>query len=163
MIKKFAKYYKPHMKLFILDMICAFTVAVLNLLYPKVAGNIIKVKELNYVLIFSGVLLGVFLLKAALNYIITYWGHVVGVRIQGDMRAELFAHLQKLPFSYYDETKVGSIMSRLVNDLFEVSELAHHGPEDVFLSILSIVGALIMILFINPWLSLILLLSLIHI
>ena len=157
MIQKFAKYYKPHMKLFILDMICAFTVAVLNLLYPKVAGNIIKVKELNYVLIFSGVLLGVFLLKAALNYIITYWGHVVGVRIQGDMRAELFVHLQKLPFSYYDETKVGSIMSRLVNDLFEVSELAHHGPEDVFLSILSIVGALIMILFINPWLSLILL------
>lgn len=157
MIKKFAKYYKPHMKLFILDMVCAFTVAVLNLLYPKVAGNIIKNGDLNYVLIFSGVLLGVFLLKAALNYIITYWGHVVGVRIQGDMRAELFAHLQKLPFSYYDETKVGSIMSRLVNDLFEVSELAHHGPEDVFLSILSIVGALIMILFINPWLSLILL------
>ena len=145
------------MKLFILDMVCAFTVAVLNLLYPKVAGNIIKNGDLNYVLIFSGVLLGVFLLKAALNYIITYWGHVVGVRIQGDMRAELFAHLQKLPFSYYDETKVGSIMSRLVNDLFEVSELAHHGPEDVFLSILSIVGALIMILFINPWLSLILL------
>ena len=157
MIKKFAKYYKPHMKLFILDMICAFTVAVLNLLYPKVAGNIIKVKELNYVLIFSGVLLGVFLLKAALNYIITYWGHVVGVRIQGDMRAELFAHLQKLPFSYYDETKVGSIMSRLVNDLFEVSELAHHGPEDVFNSFISIVGALIMLCTINGWLALIVL------
>lgn len=157
MLKKFAGYYKPHLKLFILDMLCAFTVAVLNLVYPRVAGKIIEVKDMNYVLIFSGVLLGVFALKAGLNYIITYWGHVVGVRIQGDMRAELFAHLQKLPFSYYDETKVGSIMSRLVNDLFEVSELAHHGPEDVFLSILSIIGALVMICFINPWLSLILL------
>ncbi len=157
MFKKFAGYYKPHLKLFVLDMLCAFTVAVLNLVYPRVAGKIIEVKDMNYVLIFSGVLLGVFALKAGLNYIITYWGHVVGVRIQGDMRAELFAHLQKLPFSYYDETKVGSIMSRLVNDLFEVSELAHHGPEDVFLSILSIIGALVMICFINPWLSLILL------
>ena len=145
------------MKLFILDMVCAFTVSVLNLAYPKIAGKIIEVKQLDYVLIFSAVLLGIFLLKAALNYIIVYWGHVVGVRIQGDMRAELFAHLQKLPFTYYDETKVGSIMSRLVNDLFEVSELAHHGPEDVFLSALSIIGALIMICFINPWLSLILL------
>ncbi len=157
MFKKFASYYKPHMKLFIIDMICAFTVSVLNLVYPKVAGKIIEVNDMKYVIVFSGVLLGVFLLKAVLNYIITYWGHVVGVRIQGDMRAELFAHLQKLPFSYYDETKTGSIMSRLVNDLFEVSELAHHGPEDVFLSIISIVGALIMICFINPWLSLILL------
>lgn len=157
MLKKFARYYKPHMKLFLLDMFCAFTVSVLNLVYPKVAGRIIEVKEMNYVLMFSAVLLGVFILKAILNYIITYWGHVVGVKIQGDMRAELFAHLQKLPFSYYDETKVGSIMSRLVNDLFEVSELAHHGPEDVFLSLLSIIGALVMICFINPWLSLILL------
>lgn len=145
------------MKLFILDMVCAFTVAVLNLAYPKIAGKIIEVKQLDYVLIFSAVLLGIFLLKAALNYVIVYWGHVVGVRIQSDMRAELFAHLQKLPFAYYDETKVGSIMSRLVNDLFEISELAHHGPEDVFLSALSIIGALVMICFINPWLSLILL------
>ena len=157
MLKKFASYYKPHMKLFILDMVCAFTVAVLNLAYPKIAGKIIEVKQLDYVLIFSAVLLGIFLLKAALNYVIVYWGHVVGVRIQSDMRAELFAHLQKLPFAYYDETKVGSIMSRLVNDLFEISELAHHGPEDVFLSALSIIGALVMICFINPWLSLILL------
>lgn len=157
MLKKFASYYKPHLKLFTIDMLCAFTVSVLNLVYPKVAGKIIEVKDINYVLFFSAVLAAVFVCKAVLNYIITYWGHVVGVRIQGDMRAELFAHLQKLPFSYYDETKVGSVMSRLVNDLFEVSELAHHGPEDVFLSVLSIIGALVMILFINPWLSLILL------
>ena len=113
MLKKFASYYKPHLKLFFIDLFCAFVVSVCNLVYPKVAGKMIDSASLNYVLICSGVLLGIFLLKAAMNYVITYWGHVVGVRIQADMRNELFAHLQKLPFSYYDETKTGSIMSRL--------------------------------------------------
>ncbi len=156
MIKQFARYYKPHLKLFILDMVCAFTVSFCNLFYPRLAGSMIRAKDMNFVLTGAAVLLGIFMLKAGLNYIITYWGHVVGVRIQGDMRKELFAHLQKLPFSYYDDNKTGSIMSRLVNDLFEVSELAHHGPEDVFLSCITIIGALVMIYFINPWLTLIL-------
>ena len=154
-LKKFAGYYKPHKKLFFIDLVCAFVVAVCNLVYPRLAGSVIDSASLEQVLIFSGVLLGIFLLKAALTYVITYWGHVVGVRIQADMRKELFAHLQKLPFSYYDETKTGSIMSRLMNDLFEVSELAHHGPEDVFLSVVTIIGALVMIVFIDPWLALI--------
>ena len=114
MIRKFARYYKPHWKLFLLDMICALLVAVCNLVYPKVAGEITKVREINFVIMWGGVLLGIFILKAVLNYIIAYWGHVVGVRIQGDMRRDLFNHLQKLPFSYYDETKTGSIMSRLI-------------------------------------------------
>ena len=157
MLKIFASYYKPHLRLFFIDLFCAFVVAVCNLVYPKVAGKMIDSASLDYVLICSGVLLGIFILKAVMTYVITYWGHVVGVRIQADMRNELFAHLQKLPFSYYDETKTGSIMSRLVNDLFEVSELAHHGPEDVFLSIVSIIGALVMIALINPWLALIVL------
>lgn len=109
-IKKFARYYKPHLKLFIIDLICAFGVAVCNLVYPKVAGKMIETANLNYVLLFSAILLGIFTLKAFLLYVVTYWGHVVGVRIQGDMRDELFRHLQKLPFSYYDETKTGSIM-----------------------------------------------------
>ena len=102
MLKKFISYYKPHWKLFLLDMICALLVAVCNLVYPKVAGQITQVKEINFVLIWGGALLAIFVLKAVLNYIISYWGHVVGVRIQGDMRRDLFAHLQKLPFSYYD-------------------------------------------------------------
>lgn len=157
MLKKFASYYKPHLKLFFLDLFCALVVSVCNLVYPKVAGKMIDSASVSYVLTCSGILLGIFALKAVMNYVITYWGHVVGVRIQADMRNELFAHLQKLPFSYYDETKTGSIMSRLVNDLFEVSELAHHGPEDVFLSIVSILGALVMIAVINPWLALIVL------
>lgn len=154
-IKKFARYYKPHLKLFIIDLICAFGVAVCNLVYPKVAGKMIETANLNYVLLFSAILLGIFTLKAFLLYVVTYWGHVVGVRIQGDMRDELFRHLQKLPFSYYDETKTGSIMSRLINDLFEVSELAHHGPEDLFLSVITIIGTLIMVGLINPWLAVI--------
>ena len=154
-IKKFARYYKPHLKLFIIDLICAFGVAVCNLVYPKGAGKMIETANLNYVLLFSAILLGIFTLKAFLLYVVTYWGHVVGVRIQGDMRDELFRHLQKLPFSYYDETKTGSIMSRLINDLFEVSELAHHGPEDLFLSVITIIGTLIMVGIINPWLAVI--------
>lgn len=143
------------MKLFILDMVCAFLVAVINLIYPKVAGEIIRVKELNFIIVWSIALLGLFAFKAVLHYIITYWGHTVGVRIQADMRRELFAHLQKLPFSYYDETKTGSVMSRLINDLFEVSELAHHGPEDVFLSFMSLIGAVVMIGIIDYRLALI--------
>ena len=145
MIRKFARYYKPHLKLFILDIFCAFLVSAINLVYPKVTGTVIRTKQLDFILIWSGALLGIFALKAVLHYIITYFGHAVGVRIQADMRRELFGHLQKLPFSYYDETKTGSVMSRLINDLFEVSELAHHGPEDVFLSFASLVGAVVMI------------------
>jgi len=160
-IGHFARFYKPHMTLFIIDLVCALLMAVCNLVYPSIARNIINVyapnKMVNDIIIWSSIMLGIFILKAVLNYSVTYWGHLVGVRIQGDMRLQLFTHLEKLPFSYYDETKVGSIMSRVTNDLFEISELAHHGPEDLFISLITIVGALIMILTINPWLSLIVL------
>ncbi|MBQ2804749.1 MAG: ABC transporter ATP-binding protein, partial [Clostridia bacterium] len=105
--------------------------------------------------IWSGVLLGIYVVKALLNYVIQYWGHVMGVRIQGDMRRDFFNHLQRLPLSYFDENKTGTIMSRIINDLFEISELAHHGPEDLFLSLISLVGALVMVALINPWLALI--------
>ncbi|MBO4323367.1 MAG: ABC transporter ATP-binding protein [Clostridia bacterium] len=157
MIKKFMSYYRPHMRLFIIDLTCALLMAILNLVYPKIAGKIIKETELSFIFTWSGILLAVFVLKAVLKYVIDYWGHVVGVRIQGDMRKELFTHLQKLPFSYYDETKTGAIMNRIINDLFEVSELAHHGPEELFVSSISIIGALVMVCTINPYLSLIVL------
>lgn len=155
----FAKFYKPHVGLFSFDLTCAFLMAICNLIYPTIARSIINDyapnKEVNLIVIWSIVMLGIFVLKAVLNYCVTYWGHLVGVKIQGDMRHKLFSHLEKLPFSYYDETKVGSIMSRVTNDLFEISELAHHGPEDLFISLITIIGALVMILTINPWLSLI--------
>lgn len=149
MIRKFAKYYKPHLRLFILDMTCAFIVACCDLFYPVIAKNIINDyvpnQNIRLFVVWAAVLLGIYILKALLNYVIQYWGHIVGVRIQGDMRRELFRHLQKLPFSFFDENKTGSIMSRMINDLFEVSELAHHGPENLFLSLIILVGAFIML------------------
>lgn len=161
-IRAFAKYYKPHLGLFSFDLICAFLMAICNLIYPTIARNIMNDYAPNgavdLIVIWSLVMLGIFIVKAVLNYCVTYWGHLVGVKIQGDMRLQLFTHLEKLPFSYYDETKVGSIMTRVTNDLFEISELAHHGPEDLFISLITIIGALVMILTtINPWLSLIVL------
>lgn len=159
MLKKFFSYYRPHMGLFIIDMICAFLVAVCNLFFPFVTGNIISVyipdKRLDLVLVWCGVLLFVYVFKAFLAYVIQYWGHVMGVRIQGDMRKDFFHHIELLPFSYFDNNKTGAIMSRIVNDLFEISELAHHGPEDLFLSAITLIGALVLIALINPWLALI--------
>ncbi|MBD5632549.1 MAG: ABC transporter ATP-binding protein [Clostridia bacterium] len=158
-LKRFASYYKPHKKLFIIDMICAFIISVFNLVYPyvtkEIINNYVPNKLLYNLLTALGLILAFYIIKAVLNYILQYWGHVVGVRIQSDMRRELFGHLQKLPFSYFDEHKTGAIMSRMTNDLFEISELAHHGPEDLFLSLVTILGAFIMLSFINVYLVLI--------
>lgn len=155
----FIGYYKPYVGAFSFDMACALLMALCNLVYPYIAGDIIDVYapqgDWKTIVILGAIILGIFLLKSFLNFSVSYWGHLVGMRMQGDMRAQLFSHLERLPFSYYDETKIGSVMSRLVNDLFEVAELAHHGPENLFISLITIVGALIMILTINPWLSLI--------
>lgn len=159
LIKKFISYYKPHRKLFSIDMICAFLVAVCDLFYPMIAKDIINTyvpdRELRTMLTWAAVLLGIYLFKAGLNYIIQYWGHIVGVRMQGDMRHDMFLHLQKLPFSFFDENKTGTIMSRIINDLQDVSELAHHGPEDLFISGIMLIGSFIMLASINLWLSLI--------
>lgn len=158
-IKRFVRYYKPHKKLFIIDMCCAFIISVFNLVYPyitkEIINNYVPNKLLYLLLISLGLLLVFYALKAVLNFVLQYWGHLVGVRMQSDMRRELFAHLQKLPFSYFDENKTGVIMSRMTNDLFDISELAHHGPEDFFLSLVTIVGAFIMLATINVYLDLI--------
>lgn len=159
MVKRFIHYYKPHKRLFALDTLCSLLVAVCDLFYPMIAKNITNIyvpnKELRLLIVWAAVLLGIYLAKAALNYIIQFWGHIVGVRIQGDMRRDMFRHLQKLPFSFFDENKTGAIMSRLVNDLFEVSELAHHGPEDLFISSITLIGSFIMLARINVYLALI--------
>lgn len=157
LIKKFISYYKPHRVLFFTDMFCAFIVALCDLFYPMIAKNIINVyvpdQNLRMLLIWAAVLLGIYVLKAGLNYFIQYWGHIVGVRIQGDMRRDMFRHLQRLPFSYFDGTKTGTIMSRIINDLMDISELAHHGPEDLFLSVVMLIGSFIMLAGINLWLT----------
>ncbi|MDE6302164.1 MAG: ABC transporter ATP-binding protein, partial [Clostridia bacterium] len=159
LLRRFVGYYKPHRKLFIIDMICAFIISVFNLVYPyitkEIINNYVPNKLLTMLLAGVGVLLAFFAIKAGLNYVLQYWGHLVGVRMQADMRSELFKHLQKLPFSYFDNNKTGVIMSRMTNDLFEISELAHHGPEDVFLSLVTIIGAFIVLATINVYLALI--------
>ena len=160
MLIKFCKYYKPHMPLFIFDMFCALLVALCNLVYPYITQDIIKDyapnKNLNALIISGAILLGIYILKAILNYIIQNYGHWLGVYIQADMRAELFKKLQQLPFSYFDDNKTGTIMSRIVNDLQEITELAHHGPEDIFLSLVTLIGAgILMCLRVDPLLTLV--------
>ena len=159
MIKKFISYYKPHTGLFILDMICAIAVALCNLYYPTLARKIINEYSLeeSYTPIVIGavLLLAVYLIKALGTYIMGYYGHVVGVRMQKDMRRDLFDKYQKLPFSYFDDHKTGDLLSRLTGDLQNVSELAHHGPENLFLAVLMFVGAFIILVNINATLTLI--------
>ena len=153
MIREFVKFYKPHIKLFAIDMTAAFIVACCDLFYPVIAKNIINDyvpnKNIRLFITWAVALLVIYIVKAVLNYIIQYWGHIVGVRMQGDMRLVLFRHLQKLPFSFFDENQTGKVMSRMVNDLFEISELAHHGPENLFLSLIILAGAFIMLAQIN--------------
>ena len=159
LLRRFISYYKPHRRLFCADMICAFIVAVCDLFYPMIAKNMINDyvpnRSLRLLLIWGGVLLFIYLLKAALNWFIQYYGHIVGVRMQADMRRDVFRRLQKLPFSFFDEHKTGSLMSRVVNDLMDISELAHHGPEDLFLSLITIIGAFALLCTINVPLTII--------
>ena len=159
MIKSFIKYYKPYKKLFILDLLAAFLFSMCDLIYPIITKNImddvVPKKDTRMLVVFAITLMTIFIAKACLNYFMQYWGHVVGVRMQADMRNDVFTHLQKLPNTYFDNNKSGVIMSRIVNDLMEVSELAHHGPEDLFISIVMLLGSFIILLGINVPLTLI--------
>ncbi len=148
MIKRFAKYYRPHMKIFILDMLCALLLAVCDLFYPMITrsmlGDYIPNGKLRLLVVWAVILVVIYVAKTALNHFVNYYGHVVGVRMQADMRRDVFAHLQKLPLTYFDNNKTGTIMSRIISDLMDISELAHHGPEDLFLSVILLVGAFVM-------------------
>ena len=159
MIKEFIKYYKPYKKLFALDILAAFLFAVCNLVYPMITRDIMNEvvpnRDLKMLVVFAATLIFIFILKAVLNHFMQYWGHVVGVRIQGDMRSEVFTHLQKLPNSYFDNNKTGVTMSRIINDLMDISELAHHGPEDLFISLVMFVGSFFILIGINVPLTLI--------
>ncbi len=159
MIRRFIAFYKPHRKLFFQDMLCAFLVAVADLFYPMITRNIINDyvpdQNLRLFLFWACMLLFIYVAKAGLNYFIQYQGHVMGVRMQGDMRQKVFRRLQRLPFSYFDEHRTGAIMSRIINDLQDISELAHHGPEDLFLSLVLLVSTFIILCTINVPLTLI--------
>lgn len=147
MLKRFCTYYKPHLKIFTADMVAAFLLSVCTMIYPLITRQMlidfIPNREVKLLVIWAAVLLGIYLVKYFLNYFVTYYGHVMGVDMQATMRRDVFSHLETLPLSYFDDNKTGTIMSRIINDLMDVSELAHHGPEDLFLSIVMLVGSFI--------------------
>ncbi|WP_418963802.1 ABC transporter ATP-binding protein [Cetobacterium sp.] len=158
-MKKFISYYKPYKKLFFLDLLAAITVSICDLIYPMLSrvavNNYIPNRHYKSIIALAVILLVIYIIKLLCNYFMNYWGHVVGVRMQGDMRKDVYTKLQNFPIKYFDNTQTGSIMSRIVNDLQEVSELAHHGPEDIFISIIMILGSFFLLLNINVPLTLI--------
>lgn len=159
MLKKFIKYYKPHKGLFILDLICALLISGTDLVYPMVSrrliNEVIPNKQIAIIFQFAAILFVLYGIRMLLEYIVGYYGHVLGVKMEYDMRKDIFSHIQKLPFKYFDNTKTGHIMSRIVNDLNEISELAHHGPEDIFISTVMIIGSFLLLLRINVKLTLV--------
>lgn len=153
MIKKFISYYKPYKGLFFTDLIVATIATLCNLIYPMMTRSLVNDaipnKEIKVIGIFAIILMVLYLIKAGCCYFMQYFGHLVGVGMQGDMRRDMFKHLEKLPNSYFDNTKTGDLMSRMINDLMDISELAHHGPEDLFISIIMFLGSFIILSTIN--------------
>lgn len=159
--KKFISYYRPYLKLFFADMVCATIGAGVTLAFPMIiryiTGNVLTQEniDLNKIYLLGAIMLGLVVVEYFSNYFVAYKGHVMGVYMERDMRNELFAHYQKLSFSFYDEEKTGQLMSRITNDLFSLTELYHHGPEDIVISIIKFVGAFIILSTINLKLTLI--------
>ena len=145
-LRIFVSYFKPHWKLFTLDMSCAILIAAVDLAFPLVSRAALYqwLPEKNYRVFFTAMAIVAlaFVLRAGLYYIVTYWGHTFGIRVEADIRRDLFHHMQMLGFDFYDRNRTGQLMSRLTTDLFELTELAHHGPEDLTISLITIVGAL---------------------
>ena len=148
MLKTLLRYFRPHIKLFLLDLFCACTVAAVDLAFPAVSRRamyeLLPDEKYRVFFVVMGIVALSYVLRSVCYYVMAYWGHTFGIRVETDIRADLFRHLQTLDFDFYDRTRTGSLMSRLTGDLFEVTELAHHGPEDLLISLLTICGALFM-------------------
>lgn len=159
MYKKFFSYYKPHKRLFVIDFSSAIIVAVLELAFPLAVqwfiDELLPTGEWGMIVKVSVLLLLVYILSTGLNFIVNYLGHKLGINIETDMRQELFNHVQRQSFRFFDNTKTGHIMSRITNDLFDIGEFAHHGPEDLFIAIMTFVGAFAIMFNVNPTLALI--------
>ena len=153
MFKRFVAYYKPHKKILIPDLISSFLIAIIGIGYPVITrsmlNNWIPNRNITFIIIGSVSLILIYFVRALLRYFVQYYGHVMGVRMQADMRKDLFDKLQKLPYSYYDSHETGTILSTMTNDLFDVSELAHHGPENILVASFTIIGSLVYLMFIN--------------
>ena len=147
LIRIFLSYFKPHRRLFALDMCCALIVAIVDLAFPMVSrtamNTLLPQNKFGVFFVVMGTLALAYLVRAVLYYVIAYWGHTFGIRVEADIRRDLFRHMQTLGYDFYDHNRTGQLMSRLTSDLFEITELAHHGPEDLLISILTIIGALI--------------------
>lgn len=157
MLKKFFSYYKPYKPLFCLDFFCAVIAGILELSFPffvrYVIDEIIPHHHFSVIILIALGLLAFYLLNTLFKYIVVYYGHMLGVYIENDMRRELFAHLQNQSFSYFDHTKTGTLMTRLTSDLFYISELAHHGPEDLFVTVMTLVSAFFLMYGMHPVLA----------
>ncbi len=159
MLKRFIAYYKPHKLMFTLDMIAAFFISLIGMVYPiitnKMLNDLIPYRRYREIVAAGVAVLVLYILRMLLRYFVQYYGHVMGVRMQKQMRTDLFTHLEKLPYSFFDNRETGSIMTRLTSDLFEVSELAHHGPENLFICAVMIIGSFIYLCSIDLYLTLI--------
>ena len=159
MFKKFISYYKPYKGMFILDMLASLLISIIGMGYPILTNTVLNKivpnedlvldEKLKFIIIFGLCLLACYIIRMLLRYFVQFYGHVIGVKMQGDMRRDMFTKLQKLPFSYYDEHETGKIMSRMTNDLMEVSELAHHGPENLFICGITVILSFAYLLSIN--------------
>lgn len=164
-LKRFAHYYKPHLGLFLTDMACALFISAVDIVYPLISRHVLydylQADNPRFAPFFMimGLCFLMYVLRTGATFIVTYLGHSLGVSIEADMRRDAFSHLQKLGFSFYDKSRTGKLLSRCTNDLFDVTELAHHGPEDVFISVVTFIGAFIAMLFIEWRLALVLVIS----
>ena len=159
MFKRFISYYKPHKKMLLLDMLASLFIAVIGMIYPVVTRemleNYIPNRMYTTIIIAGAIVLTLYIIRMLLRYFVQYYGHMIGVKMQSQMRVDLFNHLQKLPFSFYDNNETGRIMTRITSDLFEVCELAHHGPENLLISSAMIILSFSYLFTIDPILTLI--------
>lgn len=163
MIKRFIKYYKPHRKLLFVDLLFACLISIIDLVFPMVTKNVLKECETNQnlqflrtILIIGLVLLIFYIIRFILSYFIGYYGHVMGIRLETNMRSDLFKKYQELDYQYFDDKKTGELMSNLTTHLHDVSEMSHHAPEDIFISVIMLVGSFVYLFFFaNPYLTLI--------
>lgn len=154
LLRVFLGYFGPHKGLFFLDLFCALTASLIDLSFPLVARkamyDMLPGREYEIFFRVMVIVAVAFLLRAALNYVITYWGHMFGVRVEADLREDLFTHIQSLDFSFFDKNRTGQLLSRMTGDLFEITEMSHHGPEDLFIAAVTIIGAVI-VMFTIQW------------
>jgi len=145
MLKRFIAYYRPHKFMFAMDMLASLLISVIGMVYPMVTNrmlnDLIPNKLYSQIIVAGLIVLGLYIFRMWLRYFVQYYGHIIGVRMQKKMRSDLFAHMEKLPYSFFDNNETGSLLTRLTSDLFEVSELAHHGPENLFICAVMIVGS----------------------